>query len=217
MASLNEQAARTKIHLVLSTLGVTQPGLRRTRNLFGGKLYELFVLSRLLIELANRGYSLQFSHPAVGFKTGGGPIKPGDFHVDVLDSSQSVVAKIYTDVEVRTLGASIGNVSDFSQYHETDIAAVQPNSSPYPEPDDLLIGIECKATAKFQKSHVREVLGRRRELSLYTGPFPAPLHPGLQVMAKPASEYWLCFIDPAGMNYVQSPAVFSVELKHWQP
>jgi hypothetical protein len=212
MASLDAQAARRKIRSVLTGLGAHRKALA-LRGLTAGKLYELFVLSKLLLELRHRGHSFVFSHSTIRFKTGGGPIRAGDFHIDVLRDG-AVVGKIYTDVEVRTLGSTIGTVDDFSQYHETDIVVVTPNASSYPAPDELLLGIECKATAKFLKSHVREVLGRRRELSYYRGRFAAPLGGDVHVEADPHSEYWLCFLDHAGLRYTQSPAVFSVELKH---
>ncbi len=218
MAGLNEAGAKAKLEAVLSSAGVSKVGLLPVAKLKGGKLYELFCLSMLLNELAKRGYLFHFSASTIAFKTGGGPIKAGDFHVDVIDKQGSVVGQIFTDVEVRTLGWKLGWVSDLSQYHETDIVVVAPGTTGYPDPDDLLIGIECKATANFQKSHVREVLGRRRELSLYDSfGVPAPLYPGHAVTAYPPSEYWLAFIDPAGNNYRQSPEVFAVELKHWQP
>lgn len=218
MSSLQESLARTKIQGVFTSLGILKPGLQSLTKLKGGKLYELFVLSKLLLELACRGYTFQFSSSTVAFKTGGGPINGGDFHIDVVDGQGCVVGQIYTDVEVRTLGWKLGLVVDLSQYHETDILVVEPGTSGYPEHTQVLLGIECKATAKFLKSHVREALGRRRELSFYSQfGRPAFLSPGQWIFSDPPSEYWLCFIDPAGQRYIESPAVFSVELKHLQP
>ena len=217
MSSLQEKAARLKIKKILSILGISTPGQKSIKKLLGGKLYELFVLSELLLDLSKTGYTFLFSSNTINFKTSGGPIKLGDFHVKVINSKNKTIGLIYTDVEVRTLGWKLGSVSDLSQYHEIDVVVVKPNTTGYPEPTQLLLGIECKATAKFLKSHVREALGRRRELSMYNGPFPVLLHPLVSVMANPPSEYWLCFIDPAGKKYIQSPAVFSVDLKHWMP
>lgn len=218
MAALQEQKAHNKIKTILQSLGVAPTGLGTVAKLRGGKLYELFVLSRLLQVLQSRGYAFAFSSSTVAFKTGGGPINAGDFHIDVIDNYHRVVGQIYTDVEVRTLGHALKSVGDLSQYHETDIVVVAPGTTGYPEHSDVLLGIECKATAKFNKAHVREALGRRRELSYYDDSAqPAPLDPGTFIFANPPSEYWLCFIDPAGANYTQSPAVFSVDLKHWEP
>jgi len=217
MSTLNGRKARSEIRRILTLFGVAKAGLPATTKLASGKLYELYVLSRLLEELDADGYALQFSHPVVTFKTGGGPIKPGDFHVDLIKGG-TVAGKLYTDVEVMTLGSHLGHVKDLSQYHEIDIVIVDPRTSGFPAHDELLLGIECKATARFQKSHVREALGRRRELSFHSQfHYPSKVFSSVALQADPPSEYWLAFIDPAGSNYAQSPEVFAVSLKHWQP
>ncbi|MGA7439401.1 MAG: hypothetical protein WBW32_14885 [Luteibacter sp.] len=217
MATLNGTKARSEIKRILTKLGVARSGLPAVTNLGAGKLYELYVLSRLLKELVNDGYTLGFSHPVIAFKTGGGPIKAHDFHID-LSKGGNVIGQLYTDVEVRTLGWQLGQVSDLSQYHEIDIVVVDAGTTGFPGPRELMLGIECKATATFQKSHVREALGRRRELSFFNrSTFPSRVFAGRTLSANPPSEYWLAFIDPAGSKYSQSPAVFSVDLRHWQP
>lgn len=217
MSTLNGKKARSEIRRILTLLGVSKTGLPALSKLASGKLYELYVLSRLLEELDADGYKLRFSHPVVSFKTGGGPIKPGDFHVDLLKGG-TLVGELYTDVEVRTLGWHLGRVTDLSQYHEIDIVIVDPGATGFPAHGELMLGIECKATATFHKSHVREALGRRRELSFYdVHGQPSRVFSSTSVAADPPSEYWLAFIDPAGSKYVQSPEVFGVNLKHWQP
>lgn len=215
MATLNSVKAKLKIKAILAAVGVSKAGVKPVATMTGGKLYELFVLSNLMLHLAARGYSFQFSSATIAFKTGGGPIKSTDFHVDVIEGATKVVGKIFTDVEVRTLG--LNHISDYSQYHETDIVVVTPSTIGFPTPQELLLGIECKATAKFLKSHVREALGRRRALSYLHHGLLTKLNGGPVVHANPPSEYWLAFIDPTGKNYVQGPAMFSVELIHLQP
>ena len=217
MSTLNGKKARSEIRRILTLVGVPKAGMPALNKLTSGKLYELYVLSRLLEELDADGYKAQFSHRIVTFKTGGGPIKPGDFHVSLLKGG-TVIGELYTDVEVRTLGWHLGRVTDLSQYHEIDIIIVDPGTMGFPGHDELLLGIECKATATFQKSHVREALGRRRELSFYhSAGQPSNIFSSTVVWADPPSEYWLAFIDPAGNKYAESPDVFSVTLKHWQP
>jgi hypothetical protein len=217
MATLNGTRTRAEIKRILSLLGVARSGLPVVSKLGAGKLYELYVLSRLLEELVRDGYALHFSHPVIAFKTGGGPIKAGDFHIN-LSKGGRLIGTVYTDVEVRTLGWHLSHVSDLSQYHEIDIVVVDAGTTGFPGHQELMLGIECKATATFQKSHVREALGRRRELSLYDGSSsPSRVFTGRTLSANPPSEYWLAFIDPAGKKYAQSPSVFSVDLKHWQP
>jgi hypothetical protein len=128
-------------------------------------------------------------------------------------------AALYTDIQVATLGSVQpgASVTDLSEYHEIDVVVVEKGVVGMPRPDQLLIGLECKATANFSKSFVREALGRRRELSFYSGTWPCLLDGSQLIDAHPPSEYRLVFIDPAGLSYVESPAVFGVELEHWQP
>jgi hypothetical protein len=215
---LNKSQAIARINQILSNVkNITPPKLWSISTLVGGKLYELFVLSHLLTELRTRGHRIRFSGSSVVFKTGGGPIKQGDNHIVLFDKHNTVIAYIYTDVEVMTLGYHIGYVSDLSRYHEIDIVVVRPWISGYPSHDDLLLGVECKATAKFSKAFVREALGRRRELSYLCPSQPCLLDAKTIVPAEPASEYWLAFIDPAGLQYKESPELFGVELVHVQP
>ena len=68
---------------------------------------------------------------------------------------------------------------------------------------------------------MRQVLGVRRELSLFSLA-PSKLHaylcgPSREIVANPASEYWLAFTDPKGAAYGSGPAVFEIEFKHWSP
>ena len=216
MSTLNGQKASQAINSILGSLGVPPASNPPTGHLGTGKLYELYVLSRVLAELKNDGYKFQLSGPVITFKTSGGPIKSGDFHIDLYRRGQ-LVGQLYTDVEVFTLGWARGQVSDLSQYHEIDIVIVEPMTIGHPRPENILLGIECKATATFIKSHILEALGRRRELSYLVTPQPSRIFSSKYISATPASEYWLAFIDPAGSNYTHSPAEFSVELKHWQP
>ena len=142
-------------------------------------------------------------------------IGPHDPHFEIRRGHRT--AQIHVDIEVRTLGSVLATVNDLSAYHEIDVVIVPPGTWGRPNPDQLLLGIECKAVANFDKAFVREVLGRRRELSLLQGPEPCPLDGTVDVPADPASEYWLAYIDPAGDNYRESPHVFGVEFKWWAP
>ena len=111
--------------------------------------------------------------------------------------------------------------TDRSAYHELDIVLVEESATGYPRYDEIYLAIECKS-GKFSKNFLREVLGVRRELSLYGGRLPSRLttaggEPQVWVRAKPASEYWLAFIDDDGKHYRESPAEFGIELKHIEP
>jgi hypothetical protein len=96
-------------------------------------------------------------------------------------------------------------------------------NSGYPKFNEIALGVECKAVANFSKSIVKEVLGVRRELCLFTGQQqPSTLtlsggSPPENVRAAPPSEYWLAYTDPKGNQYQSSPSTFSIEFKNLIP
>jgi hypothetical protein len=187
-----------------------------------GKLYELFVLSDLLTDLSNRGFTLTFVGSTLKFKASPGQIKTSDSHFEVrAPNSRQVDYRVFVDVEFDTLGHSKHPATDNSRRHELDII-VTTASSGYPAHDEIALGVECKAVANFSKGLIKEALGIRRELSLLQSPSFSTLsrsggRPKVQVAADPPSEFRLAFIDPKGTNYVQSPSVFGIELKHLKP
>ncbi len=179
-----------------------------------GKVYELYCVARLLAELSAKGVTASFSSPGpLVFRKSGGHADPAFPHFDLCDAT-GVFGCLYTDIEVRTLGAAIGHVGDLSAYHEIDVVVLIDGHQRSPLHSDLLIGLECKAVADFDKAFVREALGRRRELSFY-GPGKDPFED--PIMADPGCWYRLCYIDGRGDRYKQSPAMFGVELHHWLP
>ncbi|NHO42989.1 hypothetical protein GOB83_12515 [Acetobacter fabarum] len=202
--------------------------------LTNGKLYELFVLSDLLVDLASRGFALVFvgsrapsgsaatSHSTLKFKAGPGKIKLTDSHFEVRSpQSTTVVFRIFVDIEFDTLGHSRSTVADNSRRHELDII-VTTATNDYPAHDEIALGVECKAVANFGKGIIKEALGVRRELSLLHKPVNSMLtaaggSPALRVPAYPPSEFRLVFIDPKGSNYAQSPGVYGIEFKHLEP
>jgi hypothetical protein len=216
---LEAQKARAEIANIIGTFRSVLPmKLFALSNLVPGKLYELYALARLLIELRKRGWHVTFRGKQIEMPAGPGIIDPTRPHFELRQHSRGpVVFEIYTDIEVLTLGAHVTAVKDLSAYHEIDIVVVPKGTTGRPKVNAIALGIECKATANFDKAFVREVLGRRRELSFLTESLPCMLDGQVQVNANPPSEYWLVYIDPSGDNYRESPAAFSVMLKHWQP
>ena len=185
-----------------------------------GKLYELYVLSELLLDLQVRGFLLHFSGQTLRFKQAPGTLKTSDPHFRVVAPDQTRLW-IFVDIEFHTLGRLISNTTDLSDRHELDIVLVDATRH-YPLPKDILLAVECKSAANFRKSIVKEVLGIRRELSLLRDPVPSTLTklggaPPFSVPACPASEFWLAFIDGRGKNYRQSPAAFGITFKHIPP
>jgi hypothetical protein len=203
------------------------PSSHPAYRLVPGKLYELYALSRTLDELNKRGWQISFRGKQIQLKGSPGGINPGDPYFALKRNTSSPIEyKVYTDIEVKTLGVQVGPtfpggavVSDLSSYHEIDIVVVSESSTGRPASNHLAMGVECKGTAQFSKAFVREVLGRRRELSFlsHSAHPPLDLQTNIMVNADPPSEYWLVFIDPAGNNYRQSPSIFGIEFKHWKP
>jgi hypothetical protein len=193
------------------------------KKLTRGKLYELFVLGRVLAELKSRGFNFSFFGKVLELKQGPGKIQPHDGYFEGRHPARPDKFRIYTDVEVRTLGSLGSSSVDDSAFHEIDIVAVDDGVSGNPIPDDLLLGVECKSTAKFTKSIVKETLGIKREISYFQQPdlrsrlARAAGSSTPRVPSFPPVEYWLVYCDPKGNNYRQSPSKFGIEYHEWKP
>ena len=185
-----------------------------------GKLYELYVLSELLIDLRRRGFRLWFSGQTLKFKQAAGKIKVADPHFR-LTAPDRASLWLFVDIEFHTLGKLISNTTDLSDRHELDIVLVDATPD-YPDPRNILLAVECKSAAHFRKSIVKEALGIRRELSLLACDVHSRLtrHSGcrpISVPANPASEFWLAYVHAVGTSYAQSPGAFGIDFKHLQP
>ena len=187
-----------------------------------GKLYELYVLASLLTDLKGRGFAIVLTKNTLKFKGAPGLIHLNDPHF-VVTAPDGSKLRLFVNIEFQTQGVlRSGNPgTDRSAYHELDIVLVEGSATGYPRYDQIYLAIECKS-GKFGKNFLREVLGVRRELSLYVDKQDSRLtriggSPAVSVRAKPASEYWLAFIDDDGQQYGQSPAEFGIELKHIEP
>ena len=185
-----------------------------------GKLYELYVLSEVLLDLQRRGFQFRFVGNTLKFKAAPGKIKLNAPHF-VVTAPNGKQLWLFVDIEFQTLGNSRSHTTDLSGYHELDLVLVKTKPD-YPSYDQILLAVECKCVANFSKKLVREALGIRRELSLLTTCQNSLLtniggHPPVEVPAEPASEFWLAFIDEAGTKYEQSPAAFGINLKHIEP
>lgn len=197
----------------------------------GGKIYELYCLARTLQWLRSTyGVSIRLVNgTVVNFKASPGNIDRSRSYFVVAKGGEHL--ELHTDIQVRTLGASMipGGIGK-SGYHEIDLVLIDPNvqDGEMPKHDEVIMGVECKSNAKFNKGIVKQVLGIRRELSFVRLPsqselerrFGPVMHFGGSsptVNADPASLYWLTYIDQKGDEYAESPSFFSIEFKHWQP
>ncbi len=220
---MNKTAATAEIQKVFAAYKAKTPGDMRLLNaLKKGKLYELYVLAKLVENLAKRGFLLAFQGKNLAFKGAHGKIKSSDPHFAVSKpGSAKADFRIFVDIEFETFGRHTGVPADRSSRHELDIVVVDGAvTGGYPKYSDLLLGAECKAVANVEKSLVKEALGVRRELSLRGGKAPSMLtlaggSPPVDVNANPASEFWFAFLDPDGDLYAHSPSAFGIEFQYF--
>lgn len=195
-----------------------------------GKVYEIYCVTKLLDWLESR-YDVTIQYCGKGkmkFKAGGGPINRKYPYFKIIDNCTHNVAELHTDIEVMTLGSHIytGQKRDLSFMHEVDIVLIKAGvkCGDMPTHKQLLLGIECKASAKLRKSVFREVLGIRRELSFLHPSSVAKIDKIFKlrntaksnkscVPARPKSLYWLYTIDSNSRRYIISPQQFGIEIK----
>lgn len=222
---MNRAAAESMIKRVFKTYA-TQPPLpgRKITASQLGKVYELYCLSRFLEELKADGFRLFYrGKPDAAFKGSPGLIDPKkDPHFDVQGQTGGVIGQIWLNIEIMTLGAAINHARDSSRKHELDIILVDPGATGRPHFERILVGIECKSTANFRKPILKEALGVRREMSLLHQAQLSRLsectnNRNMSVPADPPSEYYVCYVDPKGDNYKQSPGAFGIGFRHWEP
>lgn len=193
-----------------------------------GKLYEVYVLSKVLLYLTMKeGYFIVLM--------GGSKVKlrssPGGitrsypwFNIyktesDYRSDANSQIAEIWTDIEFSSLSYDIkskpGAITK-GEFHELDIMMVNPGLNGKPTHDNVLLGIECKNT-RYKKAFLREILGIRRELSLLTK-VPVKtffgIWPTTNVKANPPSVIQVFCTDPKVANYKEPGDTFSVDFYH---
>lgn len=219
---MNRSQALTTIQSIFGTYTTLTGGEQAwLRNLKSGKLYELYCLSKVIEDLSRTyGFRVLFRGASIRFKLSPGKIHSGDPHFELSYGGNDYC--LYTDVEFATLGAGQGGAGDLSDHHELDLILVEVGVAGQPTYDDIVLGVECKSHANFNKAIVKEVLGIRREMCLYNrrcgnSKLSAAAGRVRTINADPGSEYWLAFVDRNGMNYASSPSVFSIDFKHWQP
>ena len=195
----------------------------------------MYVLAQLVKDLKSWGCELKFTGTSIRFKQAPGKLKIGEPHFLVKPATagklpiEKTPFRLFVDIEFLTLGYDLrrkGNAnedSDRSAIHELDLALVNCRSDGNPTHEQIVLAVECKSNAKIKKNLVREALGLRRELSMLLRPSNKSLLSYLldprfekEVPAHPASEFWLAFVDPEGMEYKQSPNEFGIDLKHYE-
>jgi len=183
-----------------------------------GKLYEAYVLSRIVAKLVDdEGFSLVLvGGPKLKLKSSPGPINRSYPHIE-LHRYGNCVAELWTDVKFLTLSYSrlMSPSLTRGSYHELDIVVVDAGITGRPPHSAVWLGIECKNTS-YQKGLLKEILGVRRELSLFTGPiktkfstWPRPYAP-----ADPPSCLVVFATDAAVLEYSEPGEVFGIDFFH---
>lgn len=101
------------------------------------------------------------------------------------------------------------------EYHELDIAVVDPDLTGRPRNDRVWLGAECKNTG-YHKGLLKEVLGIRRELSLLTDPKQTRFRtwPRAVVPCDPASCLLVYATDSTVKEYSRPGEVFGIDFCH---
>lgn len=184
-----------------------------------GKLFELYVLSEVLADLHLRGCPASFVGTSLAFKAGPGKIKLADPHFEVYPP-RGPLLRLFVDIEFRTYGSQNQSTADNSFTHELDVVLTTQDSG-YPVHNEIALAVECKSTANFKKTLLKEALGVRRELGLLARPRASYLSrwgcrpPVIVPAANPAAEVWFAYLDPKGSDYQISPRAFGIQFRHF--
>ncbi|MBK1625423.1 hypothetical protein [Afifella marina] len=229
---MDRKQAESDIVDVFKLYGATSsPKISKLGSTADGKVFELWILSELLEEIAGKGYTIQYSHPGSTIPLPGGPCKldQNSPHFDVFaPGSNGALWQVFLSVEFRTLGAKIldksgpsshgSGGSHLSSYHEIDVGVFKGvQADGRPQHDQVVLATECKAVRKGDKSLVRGALGMRRELSYLTHSQPSAFDSGLPVNANPPSVVRLVCAYSWMDQYSGSPSVYSVDVIHRAP
>jgi hypothetical protein len=184
----------------------------------GGKLYEAYVLSRVVERLAlSEGYTLTLvSGTRVQLKSSPGPINRNYPRIE-LRRFGNCVAELWTDIEFLSLSycTDIPRPVTKGDYHELDIVVVAAGLAGRPRCDQVWLGIECKNTG-YQKSMLKEILGIRRELSFLDQPRATNFlsWPRVNVPANPPSCLVVYSTDANVSDYSAPGARFGIDFVH---
>jgi hypothetical protein len=185
-----------------------------------GKLYEAFVLARIVENLSIRnGYELTLvGGDKIHLKSAPGPINLGYPRIQ-LKAAGTCVAELWTDIEFLALSCCLRNSGPLTRgdYHELDILVVEAGTTGRPTPEAIWLGVECKHTG-YEKSLLKQILGVRRELSFLQQPIATrfPRWPRTMVRANPPSCLVVYSTDPSVTQYAAPGDLFGIDF-FYQP
>lgn len=182
--------------------------------LTSGKLYESYVLVVVCEKLRdNEGFDLRLVNSNyLSLKSAPGPINR-QYPCIELRQGGSCVAELWTDVEFLTLSHWFeGGSPKRGDYHELDLAVVDPGLAGRPPHDRIWLGVECKNTG-YHKRLLKEILGIRRELSLLQENQATHFRnwPRTTVPANPASCLMVFSSDPLVNEYARPGDTFGID------
>jgi hypothetical protein len=184
-----------------------------------GKLYEAHVLASICERLVTQeGLRISLVGGSVlTLRQKGGRIDRTYPYFQVW-SGTTLFGELFTDIYFTTLsyqmrGAPARKIN--GDYHELDIALIQPNQTGYPQQTKVMLAVECKNTS-IKKSTIRELLGFRRELSLLQSARPTnfSVWPTNFTPSEPNSVHMLYCSDHRISRYTDNCLQFGIILQH---
>lgn len=185
-----------------------------------GKLYEAHVLSIIIENLVTQEglHVTLIGGSILTLRQKGGQINRAYPYFEVRDG-ELLFGELFTDTYFATIsyqmrGGPLRKTN--GDYHELDIALLQPNLTGYPQHTDVMLAVECKNTS-IKKSIIRELLGFRRELAFYTGVMQRThftTYPTNQTMSDPNSVHMLYCSDNRINRYIANCFQFGILLQH---
>lgn len=184
-----------------------------------GKLYEAYVLGLVAERLSTQeGFDLVLTQGThVALKSSPGPINAAYPRIEVRKGG-SHKANIWTDVQFTSLSCTIQGraaAPNLGDYHELDIIVADVSAGSRPLPEEIWLGVECKNTG-YTKNLLREILGVRRELSLWKDPKPTRFTswPRPSVPADPPSCLLVYSTDADVTRYSSPGDTFGINFYH---
>lgn len=219
--SWDPQEAKDLVDEFISFVPASAPPADLLKTVEPGKVFEFWVLCEVLERLHNvEGYTVEIRNGTSGaplsLRTSPGPISPAYAHVHLDRQDGSRPLTMWTDIEFTTLSLTMGAwpAGDNGWCHELDVVAVDEGVTGRPNPSQVRLGVECKATA-FRKDQLRAILGVRRELSLLDfGATCFRKWPASKVPADPASCLLFRSRDPKASNYAEAGRRFGIDISH---
>lgn len=224
MSTTEINKTKRKITNILKKYAKVSPS--RSRGLLNindlvGKLYEASVLAEVIEKLVkeeNLRVSLVDNGRILRFRQKGGSIDRSFPYFQIWRDGK-LFAELFMDIYFNTLSSkerTSASGDNRADYHELDLAVIIPDIQDKPNPEEIMIAIECKNTT-LKKSTMRELLGFRRELSYLRNSEQTVFKkwPAKFINANPASVHMLYTTHSEILKHYRSNFdVFGIMLIH---